>query len=114
MLGSVYGIHYIPGVSLPRRKMGVSGGVGKTPPFQKKKKKKRSPIMRRMLFFFCAGISKSQDQLRWIMKEKSIPTMDNEEQNSRSGYFLCFITLRPVHTGTNFARVIRRRLTPHD
>ncbi len=40
----------IPGVSLPRRKMGVSGGVGKTPPFQKKKK--RSPIMRRMQFVF--------------------------------------------------------------
>ncbi len=27
------------------------------------------------------------------MEEKSIPTMDNEEQNSHAGYFLCFITL---------------------
>ncbi len=49
--------------------------------------------MRRMLFFFfLRGHFKSQDQLRWIM-EKIIPTMDNEKQNSHTGYFLCFITL---------------------
>ncbi len=40
----------------------------------------------KMLFQF-------QDQLRWIMREKSIPTMDNEEQNSHTGSFLCFITI---------------------
>ncbi len=72
--------------------MGVSGGVGKTPPFQKKQKREVTDHAQNAVFFL-RGHLQSQDQLRWIMKEKSIPTMDNEEQNSHTGYFLCFITL---------------------
>ncbi len=88
--------------------MGVSGGVGKTPPFQKKKKKKeRSPIMcaQNAVFVFLRGHFQSQDQLRWTIEEKSIPTMDNEEQNSHTGYFLCFITLHL----NNFRKQTTRR-----
>ncbi len=78
------GIHSIPlnSISLPRRKMGVSGGVGKTPPFHTKKKK-RSPIMRRMQFVFA-----------WAFPIPGSAQMDNEgEKHTYDGYFLCFITL---------------------
>ncbi len=73
--------------------MGVSGGVGKTPPFHKKKKK-RSPMMRRMQFVFARAFPiPGSAQMDNEGEKHTLPTMDNEEQNSHTGYFLCFITL---------------------
>ncbi|XP_026997303.1 uncharacterized protein LOC113639573 isoform X2 [Tachysurus fulvidraco] len=59
---------------LPRRKVGVSGVVGKTPSF----KKKSSPIMRRMLF---------------CLREDFIPTMDNAGQNSHTDWLPKHLTI---------------------